>query len=108
KKVTSGAELTRQKAYAVGAKVNPRELKYGVKRSLNKVGSTDKELARMGIEEARTKGQLTTSKDTLKAIEKAGIEVHKKQQYSNLDKNDITKLKKYTDAAYYSDRKSVV
>ena len=35
KKVTSGAELTRQKAYAVGAKVNPRELKYGVKRSLN-------------------------------------------------------------------------
>ena len=101
-KVVSGAELTRQKAYAVGAKVNPRELKYGVKRSLNKVGSTDKELARMGIAEAKTKGQLTTSKDTLKAIEKEGIEIHKKQQYSNLDNNDIAKLKKYTDAAYYS------
>ena len=38
-KVTKGAELTRQKAYAVGAKVNPRELTYGVKRILNTVGS---------------------------------------------------------------------
>ena len=102
KGVTSGAERAVQKAYALGAKVNPRELKYGVQRSLNKVGSSDKELARMGVAEALTKGRLTTSKDTLKAIEKEGIETHKKQKYSNLDNNDIAKLKKYTDAAYYS------
>lgn len=91
-----------EKAYALGAKVNPREHTYAIKRAINKTSSTDKYLADATERITKSTGILTTNSRALKAIDKAGIDKHKSTVYNNLDSTDIKRLKKYTDAAVYS------
>lgn len=95
KKVVEGA-------YALGSKLQPRERTYAVKRALNKPTSMQERLASLEVQSSRKTGVLTTSPESLKSIEKVGIERHKKAVYDNLDDTDIKRFKKYTDAAVYS------
>lgn len=105
-KVRDAVKKTKQKsvetAYAVGAKLQPREYKYSAKRAVNRLSEAEKQLAKLEIEKSKTTGLLTTNEKSLKAIEKQGIEKHKETVYDNLDDNDINQFKKYTDAAVYS------
>ena len=89
-------------AYALGAKANPREHIYSVKRLVNKPNTTQKQLASLEIDKSKMTGLLTTNEEALKAIEKIGIEKHKSVIYNNLNDEDIKRFKKYTDAAIYS------
>ena len=91
-----------QTAYAVGAKLNPRETKYSVKRAITTVSKDERHLANLEVDNARMRGKLSTNEKALKSIEKIGIEKHKNTVYNNLDDRDIKNLKKYTDAAVYS------
>ena len=91
-----------QTAYAVGAKIRPREQGYKIKKAFNKVSDVDAQLAELHTDRAKATGKLTTNEKSLKAIEKVGIEQHKKAVYDNLDETDIDRFKKYTDAAVYS------
>lgn len=91
-----------QKAYAVGAKMNPREMKYSVKRTISTASKDDRYVANLESSNTRITGKLTTNEKALKSIEKIGIEKHKKAVYNNLSDSDIKNLKKYTDAAIYS------
>ena len=91
-----------QTAYAIGAKIRPREQGYKIKKAFNNVTDVDKQLAELQVDKAKSTGQLTTNEKSLKAIEKVGIENHKKAVYDNLDETDIDRFKKYTDAAVYS------
>lgn len=89
-------------AYAVGAKINPRELKYKIRKSVNKVNEDVETLAELTKMYARDKGVLPSNTKSLKAIESMGIAAHKKAVYDNLSNDDIKKLKTYTDSARYS------
>lgn len=89
-------------AYSVGAKVNPREAKYKIKKTFNKVDADTQNLADLTRQSSAALGVLPTNKQSLKAIERTGIEKHKKAVYDNLDSSDLKKLKKYTDSARYS------
>lgn len=89
-------------AYAVGAKVRPRELGYSVKRSLTKDKQTDHNTRRMVEMDSQKSGVLTTNAKDLNQVDRSGIQKHKNAKYDNLDKGDIKNLKKYTDAAVYS------
>lgn len=91
-----------ENAYALGAKVRPREGIYAVKRVTNKPSDIEKQLALLEIDKSLSTGVLTTNEKSLKAIEKEGIEKHKETKYDNLTDNDIKNFKKYTDAAVYS------
>lgn len=88
-------------AYGQAVKVAPRELKYGLKRTLNRVNEQTSELAKLGTTDAISKGVLSTSQSVKDSIEKAGIEAHKKAKY-DMDDKDIQKLMDYTNAARYS------
>ena len=94
-KVVSGA-------YAVGAKVRPRELGYTVKRALTTDRQSDHNTRRMVEMESKKSGVLTTNANDLKQVDRSGIQEHKKAKYDNLNGQDIKNLKKYTDAAVYS------
>lgn len=87
--------------YSIGAKVQPRELQYSVKRMTNRVNESTRQLSSLGSDDARSKGILSTSKSVTDAIEKVGIEKHKAAKYDLNDK-DLKRLKQYTDAARYS------
>lgn len=87
--------------YSQAVKMAPRELKYKVKRAVNKVDEKDSELSVFGEQEARRTGALSTSKSVVDAIEKSGIEKHKKARY-DLSETDTKRLKTYTDSARYS------
>lgn len=100
--IKKAKQKTVETAYAVGAKLQPREHTYAVKRAINHLSSAEKQLASLEIEKSRTTGLLTSNAKSLKAIEKQGIEKHKEVKYENLDDNDIKQFKKYTDAAVYS------
>ena len=91
-----------KKVYSVGAKVNPRELKYKVRKAVNKTNDDVKTLAEFTKLFAKEKGILPTNAKSLKAIESVGIEAHKQTVYDNLSQNDIKRLKTYTDSARYS------
>lgn len=97
--VTSKAE---RKIYAVGAKINPRELKYKVRKITNKVNDDVTTLSNLTVDHVRNKGVLPTNKSALKAVESVGIATHKKRVYDNLNDSDIKHLKTYTDSARYS------
>ena len=88
--------------YALGAKLNPRELKYKVKKVTNKVDNDVKLLANTTINNTKQNGVITTNNKSLKAIESIGIATHKKAVYDNLNESDIKNLKTYTDSARYS------
>lgn len=95
-------QRTIESTYSIGAKANPRETKYTLKRTLNRFSAIERQLSKLEVEKSKNTGIITTSEKSLKAIEKEGIERHKKTVYNNLDSNDIKHLKKYTDAAIYS------
>ncbi len=92
----------RETAYSVGSRLNPREYKYAVKRAFTKENQTDKNIARMIEEQTRKTGVLTTDPKLISIIDKTGIVAHKNAVYDNLNKTDLDRLKKYTDAAVYS------
>lgn len=93
---------TVQSAYALGAKVNPRELNYTVKRALTKTKDVDRAMVKLVDGHINKTGVLPNDETVVKSIDRKGIQYHKEAKYDNLDKSDIGKLKKYTDAAVYS------
>lgn len=102
-----GAESTlkskiREAGYSIGNRLNPREYKYAIKRSFTKENQTDKNIARMIEEQTRKTGVLTSDPKLISIIDKTGIVSHKNAVYENLNKTDIDRMKKYTDAAVYS------
>jgi hypothetical protein len=100
--VNRAGTMAERTAYKVGAKLNPRELKYKVRKVTNKVNDDVKTLANLAVSHTRQTGVLPTNKSALKAIESVGITTHKKTVYNNLNKNDLKNLKTYTDSARYS------
>lgn len=89
-------------AYSLGSKLQPREGVYAVKRAINRPTSMQKRIASLENESSKKTGVLTTNDESLKAIEKVGIERHKEANYDNLNDVDIYRFKKYTNAAVYS------
>lgn len=88
--------------YALGAKINPRELKYKVRKITNKVNDNVKLLSDLTTNHVKQTGVLPNNKNALKAIESVGITAHKNAVYNNLDHKDLQNLKVYTDSARYS------
>ena len=89
------------KLFSIGVRVAPRELEYGVKRALSNPSADDRLLADAALQSASSRGVLPNNKRLSNAIEKVGIEKHKAASY-DLDGTDLDRLKKYTDAAWYS------
>lgn len=98
-----GRSVTRT-AYSVGAKLNPREAKYKLRKLTNNPNSTSKLISDSVTILAKESGILPTDKKALKAVETIGIQAHSKAVYDNLDQTDIKNLKTYTDSAAYSRR----
>jgi hypothetical protein len=96
------ATMTERKAYEVGAKLNPRELKYKVRKATNKVNDDVKLLSDLTLQSVKHTGTLPANHNALKAIESVGITAHKNAIYNNLNSNDLKNLKVYTDSARYS------
>lgn len=88
--------------YTIGAKANPRETKYQVRKITNRTNDNVKTLANLTKQSVEQKGILPTNKNALKAVESVGIDAHKKSVYKNLDNKDLKNLKVYTDSARYS------
>jgi hypothetical protein len=99
---TKIATLAERKAYSVGAKINPRELKYKVRKIVNNANPNAKILSDLTQMSTKQTGVLPTNKSALKAVETMGIVAHKNAVYNNLNKNDLQNLKTYTDSARYS------
>lgn len=97
----TGTKIER-KVYAVGAKVNPREKKYAVRKALNNANPDAQLLADYTKRISKETGKLPTNKKALQAIESVGIEKHKNAVYDNLNQSDLSHLKTYTDSARYS------
>lgn len=87
--------------FSVGVRLSPREHSYALKRALNNPSSTTKTIASLAKTQIKETKVLPNDSKISNAIEKEGIELHKKARY-DLDDADISKLKKYTDAAWYS------
>lgn len=88
--------------YSLGAKVNPRELKYKARKITNKVNDDVKTLSELTVQSVKQNGVLPTNKNALKAVESIGINAHKNAVYNNLNDSDLKNLKTYTDSARYS------
>ena len=99
--LSSTKEKILKVGYSTAVKMAPREVKYKIKRQLNRSTEVTQQLSNISINNAKLKGTLSTSKKIINAIEKEGIEKHKKARY-NLNDKDISKLKTYTDSARYS------
>ena len=91
-----------KKVYSLGAKANPREVKYKVRKITNMVNDNVESLANLTALSVNQKGVLPTNKKALKAVESVGINAHKKAVYKNIDHADLKNLKVYTDSARYS------
>lgn len=102
KQVESAGRNTKAAAYAVGAKLNPREAKYTLKRTFTRPTKLDLEMSAMVNDQTRRTGVLTSNEKLIEAINRQGMQAHKNAKYDNLSREDIKALKKYTDAAYYS------
>lgn len=89
-------------AYSVGAKLNPRELKYVLRKAVNNTNSTQKTIASSVDLLAKITGILPADEKALKAVESLGIAKHKETKYDNLSNEDLARLKTYTDSARYS------
>ena len=99
--LNSVKERALSKAYGIGVKVAPRELRYSVQRVLNNPTADDSLIAKAAQAESKATGVLSTNPRLSSAIEKVGIEKHKAAKY-DLDTTDLSRLKSYTDAARYS------
>lgn len=88
--------------YRIGAKINPRELKYKVRKTTNRVNDDVKTLSDLTTQSVKQTGVLPSNKKAMKAVESIGINTHKNAIYNNLKKNDLENLKTYTDSARYS------
>lgn len=88
--------------YSIGAKINPREMKYKVRKTFNKVNDDVKLLADYTKQISKQTGTLPTNPKALKAIESVGIATHENKVYDNLNHQDLQNLKTYTDSARYS------
>lgn len=91
----------KSKVFGVAVKFAPREMTYAMKRRLSNPNAADKDIAKLAEESTLSRGVLPKSKRAMAAIEKVGIQKHKEAVY-DLDSTDIGRLKKYTDAAWYS------
>ena len=89
-------------AYAVGAKLNPREARYALRKAINNPNSTSEVVAKSVSILSKNEGVLPTDQKALKAVETMGIKTHKDTEYVNLTVTDIERLKTYTDSARYS------
>ena len=96
------AKRVERSAYSIGAKLNPREAKYAVRKTFNKPNSTSEVLAKSVSVLTTHSGVLPTDPKSLRAVESLGIQKHKETEYANLDITDIQRLKTYTDSARYS------
>lgn len=96
------ATIAERKAYTVGAKLNPRELKYKIRKTTNKVNDDVRLLSDLTMNHVRQSGVLPANSKALKAIESVGINAHKNAVYDNLNDHDLKNLKTYTDSARYS------
>ena len=102
KRVESSGRRAKATAYAVGAKLNPREAKYTLKRTFTKPSALDSEVASLVESQTRKTGVLTSNEKLIESVNRQGMQAHKNAKYDNLTTEDIKGLKKYTDAAYYS------
>lgn len=102
KKVETAGRSTKAAAYAVGAKLNPREAKYTLKRTFTRPSKLDLTMANMVENDTKRTGVLTTNEKLIESLNRNGMQAHKNAKYDNLTRDDIKGLKKYTDAAYYS------
>lgn len=100
--ITSAKSQVNKTIYSIGAKLNPRELKYGIRKITNKVNDDVKTLSDLTKQSLKQTGVLPSNSKALKAIESVGITAHKNAVYNNLDSNDLKNLKTYTDSARYS------
>ena len=91
-----------KQAYALGAKINPRELKYKVRKVTNRVNDDVKLLSDYTLNAVKQTGVLPTNAKALKSLESVGISTHASKVYDNLDHKDLKNLKVYTDSARYS------
>lgn len=89
-------------AYAIGAKINPREAKYAFRKTLNNPNSTADILSKSVSIVSKETGVLPTDKKALRAVETMGIKKHGEKVYVNLNDTDIERLKVYTNSARYS------
>ena len=88
--------------YRLGTTINPKEVKYAIRKTFNKSTATSKALTTLSENYTKITGTLSDNKAVLKAIDKEGILRHKAAKYDNLDQVDIDRFKKYTDSARYS------
>ena len=79
--------------YSIGAKLNPRELKYKVRKVTNRVNDDVKMLSDLTTKSLKQNGILPNNHKALKAIESVGITAHKNAVYNNLDHKDLQNLK---------------
>lgn len=100
--VTKASTIAERKAYAVGAKLNPREYKYKIRKLINNPNADNKLLSDYTLLATKESGVLPTNNKALKAVETMGIKAHSKAVYDNLDDRDLKNLKTYTDSARYS------
>lgn len=98
----SARQSVEKVAYRVGAKLNPRELKYNLRKMVNNPNELSNTLSDYVATVVRDKGVLPTSKVALSAVETIGITKHAEKKYDNLNDADLEKLKTYTDSARYS------
>lgn len=92
----------RETSYAVASKINPRELKYSVKRATTIHRDADEEYEKLIYNSMKESGTVPTNQKLLDVLNRQGIKRHKEAKYDNIDDSDIQRFKKYTDAAVYS------
>ncbi len=85
-----------------GAKLNPREMKYRMRKAVNNPNDISYMVSQNTLRVAKDTGVLPSNRHALKAVETMGIQTHKNVKYDNLTHSDIAKLKTYTDSARYS------
>lgn len=99
--LSAPAMAMKAKLFAIGVHFAPRELSYSTKRLLSNPNTDDRLLSDAALASARANGVLPNVPRLSRAIEKVGIEKHKAARY-DLDATDVDRLKKYTNAAWYS------
>ena len=92
----------RETSYSLAAKVNPRELKYSVKRATTLHREIDDEYEKLIYNSMKESGTVPTNQKLMDVLNRQGIKRHKEAKYDNIDDSDIQRFKKYTDAAVYS------
>ncbi len=97
-----GVRKAEKLAYRVGAKLNPRELKYAARKATNRVTDSVRAMADLVRRDSARTGILPTDEKMMKALESEGIAKHRATKYDNLDSTDIKRFKEYTDSARFS------